>query len=266
MSAKNGTLKLDGTIMDYISFGKGQNVLIMIPGLGDGLTTVKGLALPFSLLYREFARKYRVYVFSRKRVLNEGYTSRDMAADIRKGMDMLDIDKAAVLGVSQGGTIAQYLAIDYPERVSKLILTVTYSKQNQTIQDTVSKWIDWAEKGQYGDISVDTAKKSYSDVYLKKNSAYFPLLRLIGKPKSAERFLIMAKACLTHDSAGEIGSITCPTLIIGGKEDKIVTGEASEEIAELISGSELYMYDGLGHGLYEEAKDYNRRVLEFLQK
>ena len=45
---KNGQLTIDNTTMDYISFGKGKKKLIMIPGLGDGLKTVKGMALPFS--------------------------------------------------------------------------------------------------------------------------------------------------------------------------------------------------------------------------
>ena len=50
LNAKNGCLKLDDTDMYYISFGKGEKTLIMIPGLGDGLTTVKGMAIPFSIM------------------------------------------------------------------------------------------------------------------------------------------------------------------------------------------------------------------------
>ena len=52
--------------------------------------------------------------------------------------------------------------------------------------------------------------------------------------------------------------------MIGGTDDRIVTGEASREIAEQIPGSELYLYEGLGHGLYEEAAaDWLRRVADF---
>jgi pimeloyl-ACP methyl ester carboxylesterase len=51
--------------------------------------------------------------------------------------------------------------------------------------------------------------------------------------------------------------------VVGGKEDKIVTGQASVEMAERIPNCELYMYDGLGHGLYEEAPDFLKRVAEF---
>ena len=54
--AKNGRLTLGGTEMDYVSFGSGEEILMMLPGLGDGLTTVRGMALPLALSYREYAR------------------------------------------------------------------------------------------------------------------------------------------------------------------------------------------------------------------
>ena len=52
--------------------------------------------------------------------------------------------------------------------------------------------------------------------------------------------------------------------IIGADSDKVLGGEASEELAERIPGAELYMYEGYSHGVYEQAKDFNNRVLEFL--
>ena len=82
--AKNGSLKIDDTDMYYISFGTGKKNLIMIPGLGDGLTTVKGTAIPFSLMYRQYAKDYTVYVFSRKNHLEEGASTRDMARESGK--------------------------------------------------------------------------------------------------------------------------------------------------------------------------------------
>ena len=51
--------------------------------------------------------------------------------------------------------------------------------------------------------------------------------------------------------------------MIGGVEDSVVTGQASWEIADTL-GCEIYMYDNLGHVTYEEAADYNMRILKFL--
>ena len=88
--------------MDYISFGYGTENLIIIPGLGDGLQTVKGLAVPFAMMYRIFAKDYKVYVFSRKRILEPGYSIKDMAEELKIAMEELQINKAHILGVSPG--------------------------------------------------------------------------------------------------------------------------------------------------------------------
>lgn len=48
--------------MDYVTFGKGKKPLLIIPGLGDGLATVKGMAQMLALADRDFAIAYQVYV------------------------------------------------------------------------------------------------------------------------------------------------------------------------------------------------------------
>ena len=52
---KNGRISLSNADMDYICFGRGEKTLILLPGLGDALSTVKGTALPMALMYRIFA-------------------------------------------------------------------------------------------------------------------------------------------------------------------------------------------------------------------
>lgn len=263
--AKNGNIKIDDTDMDYISFGNGKKTLIMIPGLGDGLKTAKGMAIPFAFLYRSFAKDYTVYVFSRKNKLEEGCFTRDMAKDLHRAMSQLGIKRADIVGVSQGGMIAQYLAIDFPESVNKLVLVVTLARQNEVIQGVIPSWIEMAHKKDYKGIMVDTAEKSYTEQRLKQYRPFYSILGSVGKPKDFTRFLIMAKACIEHNAYDEINKIKAPTLVIGADCDKIVGGKASEEIAECINGSELKMYQGFGHGVYEEAKDFNQIVMEFLR-
>ena len=108
--AKNGNI----AGMDYVRFGSGERTLVMLPGLGDGLQTVKGTALPMAFMYRQFAGDFTVYMFRRKNELPRGYTTRDMGRDLADAMDGLGLGQASVLGVSMGGMIAQHLAINYP--------------------------------------------------------------------------------------------------------------------------------------------------------
>lgn len=160
--------------------------------------------------------------------------------------------------------IAQYIAIDYPEVINKLVLAVTVPCANETIKTVVSNWINMAAQDKYKEIQIDTAEKMYTENYLKKYRWMYPILGSIGKPKDFGRFVIMAKACLTHDAYEELGKIQMPCLIIGAEQDMVVGGNASREIASKISGSELYMYPEYGHGVFEEAEDFNQRIKEFL--
>ena len=265
-NAKNGQIPMGDTEMEYISFGRGNKNLIMIPGVGDGLTTVKGLAVPMAFLYRTLSEDYKVYVFSRKNRLEESYSTKDMADDQAEAMRMLGITKAMVIGVSQGGMIAQHLAIEYPDMVEKLVLVVTLPRQTPTVQQTLGKWEVLAEQGKHKALMIDTAEKSYSEKHLKTYRLMYPILGLVGKPKSYERFLIQLRSCLHHDTYDALEKIQCPTLVIGGECDKVVGAEASVELADKIPNSELFIYEGLGHGLYEEAKDFIGRIRSFLSK
>lgn len=263
-NAKNGTLKIGGSEMDYIRFGTGGKVLVMLPGLGDGLRSVKGTALPMAFAYRAFAKEFTVYAFSRKNMLPQGYTTREMAADQAQAMELLGIPKADVLGVSMGGMIAQYLAIDYPEKVGKLILTVTSARTNPILLESIGEWVSCANRGDHTAFMDSNVRRIYSEEYYRKNKWLVPIMGKLTKPKSYERFFIQADACLKHDAFESLHQIQAPTLVIGGEKDNALGGDASREIATQIPGAKLRMYEQWGHGLYEEAKDFNQTVLNFL--
>ncbi|MTI96928.1 MAG: alpha/beta hydrolase [Firmicutes bacterium] len=264
--AKNGKVQVGGSDMHYNVFGKGTEDLVIIPGLGDGLRTVKGMAIVMATVFRSYGREHKVWLFSRKDKLEANMSTRDMARDLAEAMDQLDIKSAKVMGVSQGGMISQWLAVDFPQKVRKLAIVVSVSRQNETLQRVVNSWIEMAEQKRYGDLAVDTMLKTYSEKGLKKWRPFFWLVKMTGKPQSQERFLIQANSCLTHNAYPELSKIQCPTLVIGGAQDNIVGGEeVQKEMAEAISNSQLHIYPELGHGAYEEAKDFNNRVLEFFK-
>ena len=265
LNAKNGNIRFNGHDCDYISFGSGDDVLIMLPGVGDGFKTAKGVAVPFSVTYRCFAKDFRVFVFSRRNRMFKGFTTKNMADDIAEIMDKLEIDSAHVFGVSQGGMIAQQLALRHPDKVKSLVLAVTASRPNDIMRDSLETWLRMADKDDYKGIMLDTAERSYTGAYLERGRKLNKLLAL-AKPKDYTRFRILCESCLEHDAYDELDKISCPVFIIGADSDKVLGGEASEELAERIPGAELYMYEGYSHGVYEQAKDFNKRVLDNLTK
>ena len=261
---KNGRLSLDGTTMDYIRFGTGSRVLIMLPGLGDGLRTVRGTALPMALMYRLFAKDFTVYCFSRKNSLPQDCTTRDMARDLKTAMDQLGIEKADLLGVSMGGMIAQHFAADYPDRLRKLVLAVTCPRPNPTLEESIEEWVSLARQGDAAGFMESNVRRMYSDAYYRKNKWLTPIIGTLTKPKSYDRFFVQARACLTHDAFDRLGAIQAPTLVIGGAKDKALGVQASLDMAFAIPGAQLKVYPDWGHGVYEEAPDFNRTVLTFL--
>lgn len=263
---KNGVVQLEGDSMYYIRFGRGSKNLIMLPGLGDGLTTVKGKALPMAFLYRAFSREYTVYMFSRRNHLSEGASTRDMARDLKEAMDKLGLDRTDLIGVSMGGMIAQHFAADYPDGVNKLALVVTCEKANPILTESVHEWMDFARRGDHVSFMDSNVRRMYSETYYRKNKWLVPVMGRLTKPKSYDRFFVQANACLTHDASERLSKIQSPTLIIGGEQDCALGAEPSRALAAKIPGAMLKMYPQWGHGLYEEAKDFNRVVLEFLKK
>lgn len=254
------------TNTEYIRFGTGKRILVMLPGLGDSLRSLKGTALPFALMYRMFAKDYTVYAFSRKLDLAPGTTTREMARDLANAMDGLDINQADVFGVSMGGMIAQHLAIDYPERVNKLVLAVTCPRPNPILEEAVGEWMACAEAGDHTAFMESNLRRIYSEEYYRKNKWLIPIMGKLTKPKSYDRFFLQAQACLTHNSYESLHRIQAPTLVVGGEKDTSLGGDASREIAANIPGAQLRMYAEWGHGLYEEAKDFNHVVLDFLNQ
>ncbi len=258
--AQNGT----AAEADYIRFGTGKKILILLPGLGDGLRTTRGTALPMALYYRCLAKDYTVYMISRKTKLAPGTSTRAMARDLRDAMEALGIEKASLVGVSMGGMIAQHVAADYPELVERLVLVVTCGRENPVLLDSLAEWVGCAWRGDHRALMDSNVRRIYSEAYYRRNKWMIPITGKLTKPRSYDRFFVQAEACRSHDAWESLPGITAPTLVIGGEQDKSLSGEASRELAARIPSASLKMYPQWGHGLYEEAKDFLPVVMEFL--
>ena len=264
-SAKNATLSRNGKTIDYLTFGTGKRPLIIIPGLGDGLQTVKGMAMPLSITYRILAERYKIYVFSRINELRQGYTTRDMAADVAEAMEILNLDAAYVMGISQGGMIAQWLAVDYPESVQRLILAVTTAKPSQIARERIEHWQKLSQSGNFKHLMLDIAKRSYTQKSYQKWRLLYNVMGIFGRIKDKQRIDIQSVSCLKHDSLDFLEKINCPTLIIGAEKDDVLGVDSSLGLHQHIKDSHLTILPECGHALYEQNKDFQKRVLVFLE-
>ncbi|MBR3611019.1 MAG: alpha/beta hydrolase [Oscillospiraceae bacterium] len=264
--AKNLMVDVDGAKVPVAVFGKGKKNLILLPGVGDGLATVEGKALPLALSYRILSKEYRVFVMSRRIPLPENFGTREMAEDMAKVMEKLGIEKASVIGVSMGGMIAQHFGANFPEKTEKLVLAVTAPKESEEMRILREEWIELAKEGRGVELMKSSVRNMYTDGYYRKNAWLCEITGRFMMPKSCERFIRMAFACLEHDAEAVLKNIKAPVLIIGGAEDRTVGPKGSEILAKEIENAELLMYPGLRHAVYDEAPDFEKRVANFLRK
>ena len=255
------TVTIGENKMNYIVFGSGEKNFVIIPGLS--IHSVLNSKDAIKEAYKEFENEYTVYLFDRATNIKEGYSIRDMAKDIADAMKELNIENAYIFGASQGGMIAQYLAIDYPELVNKVVLGSTLSKPNETSINVISNWINLAKEKEETKLLESFVDDVYSKNTLDNYRDYLISSNAGITNEEYERFIILASACNTFDCYDELINIKCPVLVLGSYGDKVVTVEASKEIQEKIN-SDIYLYDdSYGHGVYDEASDYKQRILDF---
>jgi pimeloyl-ACP methyl ester carboxylesterase len=253
---------VNGIKLNYKVEGHGEP-LVMIMGLGanrSGCTS----QIPF------FRKNFKIVTYDNRGVGKsdkpEGpYSIRIMADDAVKLMDHLEIEKAHIMGVSMGGMIAQELAINYPERVLKLVLACTFAGKDETSGDTPEQ----AEL-----LHLSPVKMAAAMVKLAANK---PLNRFIYGNMAMIQSVFMGvsakaglngqrEACNNHNTLDRLTLIKAPTLVIVGTKDRIIKPVSSEVIVRNIPGATLIKIEGGSHMFYMEMRAlFNQRVLDFLK-
>ena len=257
---KESKVRVNDMDFDYISFGKVKKNLVIIQGLNTN--GIKGSSLMLSLMYRKFTKDYKVYLFERRMNIDSNITVKDFADDYALIMQELGIENADIFGVSQGGMIAQHLAVLYPEVIDKLVLVVTVPYCNENTKQLLNNWIQYVENDDYKQLMDENIKMMYTDKYYQANKWMIPIVAKFSKPKSPQRFITMAKACIEHHCDPNL--IKVPTLIIAGRKDDTLGVEGSIELNHHITGSELKIYEDYGHAVYDEAKDFDQTIIDYL--
>ena len=261
MEAKELTVPLREGEMQYITFGSGAKPLVLIAGMS--LCGLTGLGSAVAEEYAMFAEEYTVTVFDRCTVLPEGSSVRDMAAQTAEAMDALGIRNADVMGSSQGGMIALCLALDRPELVRSLVLASCSGRPNPTSEATFSLWRELGRSQDVPAVNRAFYARVCSDAFLAENSALLASMENNGTPAQCVRFAVLAEACRTFDCFAELPQVACPALVVGVRGDKVLSGEASEELAAGL-GCPVYMYEGYGHAVCDEAPDFTQRLWDFI--
>ena len=256
------TVKTESFEMDYVVFGKGKKSFVMLPGIS--IKSVMLSAPAVAAAYARFADEYTVYLFDRKRNVKNGYTVRNMADDTAVAMKALGISDAYIFGASQGGMIAQYIAINHPELAHKLFLASSLSAQNELSKTVFNEMLRLTKERKVRELNRLFFKVVYSDEYREKYRDVFEFMENDGTEEELARFEVLVEACVTFDCSDEIDKIKCPVMTVGSKKDTVLSDKAILDTARLL-GCEYYIYEGYAHAVYDEAPDYKDRIERFFK-
>jgi pimeloyl-ACP methyl ester carboxylesterase len=165
------------------------------------------------------------------------YRLKDMAEDVIRVMDEVGLEKAHLIGASMGGMIAQVVAANNPGRTQTLVSIMSST---------------WGEHlPEPGRESTAAIRDIADNKQAVQQRAEF--MRRMGFHSEAIPRQVMA-ILQAGDRTESVALIKAPTLVIHGRDDRLLTYEHGEHTAEVIAGSKLIIYDGMGHNIPDDVR------------
>ncbi|MBO4919906.1 MAG: alpha/beta fold hydrolase [Erysipelotrichaceae bacterium] len=246
--------------MNYIQFGNGPRTMLILPGLS--VRPVCPLAESIAAAYEIFCKDFTVYLFDRREDVPEDYSLEQMADDTEEKIRELGLKNIYLYGVSQGGMIAQIIALKYPKLIRKLALASTCSYIEE---GTVNKWAEASGKHDLEGLLKGFVSMVYGDAYYEQHkdaiyAAYGDL-----SEEEMDHFAILASAVNGFDIRKEADKINVPVFLTGSRDDNVIPIALMEESAGLLK-AESYFFEGYSHAVYDEAEELKTRVYDFFMK
>jgi 3-oxoadipate enol-lactonase len=222
----------------------------------------------FDEVHEHLAARHRVVVpdlrgHGRSRALPPPYTASQLAADLSTLLEHLGIESAAVLGYSQGGAVAQQLALDHPERCSRLILACTYAFNMASLREKVEAHVaPWLIRALgirgFSRLVFSVGVDGVSDERRAR------LAGLIAE-QDQDQMIRAWREAMAFDSRCRLAEIRCPTLIVAGSKDTAVPMHHARMLNKGIPDSRLVVVEGAGHGMiWTHRREFEGIVAEFL--
>lgn len=178
------------------------------------------------------------------------------AQDVISVLDFLKIDKPIIFGLSYGSLVAQNLAVNYSNRLSKLILASTFAVKTPYYEAIELSWWRALEYGGYGLMLDIMLPNVLSEGYFKNPLFPIDLMKQTRQEANEDKnalFKLMQATKERPDYRAELKKITTPTLVIQGEKDTLFPVHMAQEVSNSIIDSQLVVIPFAGHTLNLEA-------------
>ncbi|MDB5958877.1 MAG: 2-hydroxy-6-oxo-6-phenylhexa-2,4-dienoate hydrolase [Massilia sp.] len=259
----------------YNDCGDGAEVVVMLHGSGPGATGWANFNRNIEPLV---AVGYRVLLIDcpgwgkSDSIVNSGSRS-DLNARIVKGViDQLGIDRISLLGNSMGGHGAVAFALNYPDKVAKLVLMGGGTGGMSLYAPMPTEGLKLLN-GLYREPTLENLKK-FNDVFvfdpsvLTEEMLQQRLANILGRRDHLDNFVasLAANPRQYPDFGPRLPGIVAPTLIVWGRQDRVVPFDTGLRLVAGIPNSQLHIFNQCGHwAQWEHADAFNRLVVDFLK-
>lgn len=248
----------------YEATGEGHP-LILVSGLN-------GVARYWQPQIAAFAQRYKVVTYDQRGTGASDQEQREfsvdqMARELAALMDVLQMERAHIVGLSTGGAIGQTLAIEQPARVAGLALCSTW-----THCDPWFRRLFAARRRMYELCGPELHAMFhplflYPPDYVNAHDAQIEAEQRRAPTRSSpvEVSIGRINALLAFDRRAGLARIKSPTLVMACDNDCITPSYHAEALARAIPGAKLVILHGGGHSFSKTRPDeFNHTVLDFL--
>jgi pimeloyl-ACP methyl ester carboxylesterase len=249
-----------GARIHYVEAGSGAP-LILIHGLADDVTIWDSVIPALSAKFRVIAFDQIGFGRSDKPLLN--YRVSTFVDFLGGFLAELKIDRASFIGNSLGGWIAAAYALEHPERIERLVLSdaAGYAALAKTMDPRVLSALRLASRE---DIQYLGALTFHDKRFYQDTDAIFKQRVTAGDSYTVGQFL---DSMLRGDDIldNRLRMINRPTLVIWGRDDKLIPLRFGERFHQEIANSRLRIIDNCGHIPQVECpEEFAAAVLQFL--
>jgi pimeloyl-ACP methyl ester carboxylesterase len=240
--------KIGGVRFYYEVHGSGEP-LLLIAGLGSDSSS-------WGWVVNAFSAKFKTIVFDNLGAGRSGTgrtpcTIRRMARDAVKLLDRLGVERAHIIGHSMGGYIAGEIAVNYPERVNRLVLANTAAVSSERNNFLFRRFLNGLRrKGDLEGWIRDWTFWLFSPKTFENGKFVEKFIGMAARypyPISASGFKAQAGAVAGFDIRSRLRKIKARTLIITGEEDILIRPSESAALAGRIRGGVLRTIKGAAH-------------------
>ena len=189
------------------------------------------------------------------------------ANDVIAVLNELGINIAIVVGLSYGSIVAQHMAVNYPDRINKLILLSTFANKTPYYEAIELSWRRALDLGGYSLMLDVMLPFVLSDNYFQNPIIPIDLLKSARKDmvEAVSLKKLMEATAQRKDYLKELNKIKTPTLVVHGRQDNLFPVYLGQAVADNISNSKLIVLEEAGHTLNIEAfAVVAKHIIDFL--